>query len=106
MLGRRISLTYTPPPVRKRLVLCGLTLRPMYRVELSAIQSYLPARLRTFAVITHMTLSSSELPLNPPFSKGEAMKIRTREKNSRFANSAYPFPPLKKHALSAVEGKG
>src|SRR5262249_14627634 len=92
MLGRRISLTYTPPPVRKRLVLCGLMLRPTNGVESSAIQSYLPARPRSLAVTTHRSLSS-EIPLNPPFSKGEVIKIGTKEKKSR-AHQLQLYLPL------------
>src|SRR5256885_11812682 len=41
MFGRRISLTYTPFPVMKRLDLSGLTLRPMNPVEVEAIRAYL-----------------------------------------------------------------
>src|SRR5262245_26571239 len=68
----------------------------MYGVELSAIQSYLPARSRTFAVITHMTLSSSEIPLNPLFQKGEVMKIRTRGKNSQVRQLRLSIPLFEK----------
>jgi hypothetical protein len=41
MFGRRISLTYMPFPVMKRLDLSDLTLRPMNPVEVEAIRAYL-----------------------------------------------------------------
>src|SRR5215510_6013501 len=63
-------------------------LRPTNGVEPSAIQSYLPARPRSCL--------SSEIPLNPPFSKGEVMKIGTKEKKSRVHQTQLYFPLFEK----------
>src|SRR5262245_28080484 len=70
-------------------------LRPMNGVELSSIQSYLAAGPRSFAVI-HMTVSSREIPLNPPFSKREVMKIGTMEKNSQVRQLQFSIPLVEK----------